>query len=124
MDRLMGLIEEGNPNKILSEEDLFPRFNRLVKYNLVVLKDEKVFLTKKGIRARNEGIDLFIKKEKLARIQDQYLKSEKFKKNNNKLFSKQLKTPKLIQWCILMFLIALASGSNLYHLKIRDYFKK
>ena len=123
MDRLMDLIEEGDPKKILSEEDLFPRFNRLVKYNLVVLKNEKVFLTKKGIKARNEGIDLFIKKEKLARIQDQYLESEKFKKNN-KLFSKKLKTPKFIQWCILMFLIALASGSNLYHLKIRDYFKK
>ncbi len=123
MDRLIDLIEEGDPNKILSEEDLFPRFNELVKYGLVVLKDEKVFLTKKGIRAKKEGVDLFIQKEKFAQIQDQFVRDEQFNKKN-KRFSKKVKTPKLIKWGILMIYLALAFGTKLYHLKIRDTFKK
>lgn len=122
MDRLIDLIEEGDPNKILSEEDLFPRFNELVKYGLVVLKDEKVFLTKKGIQAKKEGVDLFINKEKFARIKYQYLQNETFKKENK--FFKKFKTTKLIQWGILLILLVLAFGNTLYNSKIKNTSKK
>ncbi|MFO8147242.1 MAG: hypothetical protein ACQEWG_10370 [Bacteroidota bacterium] len=123
MDRLIDLIEEGDPSKILSEEDLFTRFNELVRYGLVVLEDEKVFLTKKGIQAKKEGVELFIKREKFAHIQDEYLRNETFNKEK-KGFFKKLKSPKLIQWGILMILLALAFGNKLFELKIRNTFKK
>ncbi|MFO7719476.1 MAG: hypothetical protein R6W85_03445 [Gillisia sp.] len=123
MEKLIDLIEEGDPSKILSEEDLFPKFNELVKYGLVVLKDEKVFLTKKGIQAKKEGVDLFIKKEKFALIQAQYLQNAKFNKEK-KGFFKKLKRPKLIQWGILMVLLALAFGNKMFDLKIRYTFKR
>ena len=101
MDRLIDLIEEGDPNKILSEEDLFPRFNELVKYGLVVLKDEKVFLTKKVIRAKKEGLDLSIQKEKFDQIQDQFVLDQKFNNKNNKI-SKKVNTLNLIKRGIIM----------------------
>lgn len=123
MHRLIDLIEEGDPNKILSEEDLFPKFNELVKYNLVVLKDEKVFLTKKGIQAKNEGVDLFIQKEKLAQIQNQYLQNETLNKNGQGFF-KKINDPKIKKWGIIMISLLLAFGTKLYHLKIKNTFKK
>lgn len=119
MDKLIALIEEGDPRKILSEEDLYPKFNKLVKHGLVVLKDEKVFLTKKGIQAKKEGVDLFLKKEKFARIQDQYLQNEITNKKD-KGFFKKLKRPKLIQWAIFILLFLLALGPKMYLSKIKN----
>lgn len=123
MEKLLDLIEEGDPDKILSEEELFPKFNQLVKYNLVVLKEDKVFLTEKGIQAKKEGVDSFIKKEKFASIQHQYLQQEDLNKKNKQFF-KKIKTPKLIHLGYLMILLALALGNKLFHSKIRDKFKR
>ncbi|CAM4293700.1 hypothetical protein [Gillisia limnaea] len=123
MDKLIDLIEKGDADKILSEEDLFPKFNRLVKYGLVVLKDEKVFLTEKGIQGKKEGVEAFIKKEELARIQNQHLQQENSNKKGKRFF-KRISPPKLIHWGYLMILLALALGNKLYQLKIRGKFKK
>ena len=123
MNKLLDLIEEGDPDKILSEEELFPKFNQLVKYGLVVLKDDKVFLTEKGIQAKNEGVDSFIQKEKFAIIQHQYMQQEDLNKKNNQFF-KKIKPPKLIHWVYLMILLALTLGNTLFLSKIRDKFKR
>lgn len=123
MDKLLDLIEEGDPDKILSEEELFPKFNQLVKYGLVVLKDDKVFLTEKGIQAKNEGVDSFIKKEKLAIIQHQYMQQEDLNKKNKGFFRK-IKAPKLIHGVYIMILLALTFGNKLFHSKIRNKFKR
>ena len=73
MDRLLKLIEEGDPAVILSEERLIPRFNELMKYDLVELKDERVFLTEKGKEAKREGVEKIIKREKNAQLQNSLL---------------------------------------------------
>ncbi|UJH92463.1 hypothetical protein LZ575_08185 [Antarcticibacterium sp. 1MA-6-2] len=73
MDRLLKLIEEGEADVILSEEKLIPRFNELMKHDLVTLKDEKVFLTEKGKKAKVEGVDKIINREKELQVQNSHI---------------------------------------------------
>lgn len=67
MERLITLIDEGDPEVILAEDALVPKFNELLKYDLVVIKDDRVFLTEKGKLAKSYGIDYIIGQEKLPK---------------------------------------------------------
>ena len=67
MERLIKLIDEGNPEVILAEEALVPKFNELLKYDLVVIKDDRVFLTEKGQTAKLHGFEYIIEQEKLTK---------------------------------------------------------
>ena len=80
MDRLLKLIDEGDPDVILSEEKLIPRFNELMKYDLVTLKDDKVYLTHKGREAKREGVDKFIKRQKQLHLQNTLVPNPGIKK--------------------------------------------
>lgn len=64
MERLIKLIDEGDPEVILAEDSLVPKFNELLKYDLVVIKDDRVFLTEKGQTAKTHGFDYIIDQEK------------------------------------------------------------
>jgi len=64
LERLIKLIDEGDPEVILAEESLVPKFNELLKYDLVVIKDDRVFLTEKGRLAKIHGIEHIIEQEK------------------------------------------------------------
>jgi len=67
LERLINLIDEGDPEVILAEDALVPKFNELLKYDLVVIKDDRVFLTEKGKTAKIHGIDYIIAQEKLPK---------------------------------------------------------
>lgn len=73
MDKLLILIEEGDSGKILSEENFYPRFNELLKYGLVEIKEDKIYLTAQGIEAKKNGVDFAIRKA----IRQQYLDDQK-----------------------------------------------
>lgn len=67
MERLIKLIDEGDPEVILAEDALVPKFNELLKYDLVVIKDDRVFLTEKGKTAKIHGFDYILEQEKLLK---------------------------------------------------------
>lgn len=67
MERLIKLIDEGDPEVILAEDALVPKFNELLKYELVVIIDDRVFLTEKGKLAKSHGFDYIIEQEKLPK---------------------------------------------------------
>jgi hypothetical protein len=47
-ENLLKLIATGNPVSILQEPDLIPKFNELLKQELIEVREDKVVLTKKG----------------------------------------------------------------------------
>jgi len=67
LERLIKLIDEGDPEVILAEDALVPKFNELLKYDLVVIKDDRVFLTEKGQTAKIHGFDYILEQEKLIK---------------------------------------------------------
>jgi len=67
LERLIKLIDEGDPEVILAEDSLVPKFNELLKYDLVVIKDDRVFLTEKGQLAKLHGFEYVMKQEKLTK---------------------------------------------------------
>lgn len=56
IDKLLKLIEDGDADIILSEENMQGSLNELVKHELVLIKEDKIFLTELGQRARTEGV--------------------------------------------------------------------
>ncbi len=66
MNRLLELIDEGDADAILSEDELISRFNELLKYELIAVEYEKVYLTEKGKEAKNKGVEAIINQEKHA----------------------------------------------------------
>lgn len=71
LDRLLQLVEEDNPDTILAEEKLVATFNELLKYGLIELQDEKIYLTPKGKLAKNEGVENFINNLKQIQAQNE-----------------------------------------------------
>lgn len=67
MERLINLIDEGNPEIILAEDSLVPKFNELLKYDLVVIKDDRVYLTEKGKLAKTHGFEYVMKQGKVPK---------------------------------------------------------
>lgn len=65
MERLIKLIDEGDPEVILAEDALIPQFNELLKYDLIVIKDDRLFLTDKGQLAKIHGFEYVLEQEKL-----------------------------------------------------------
>lgn len=53
-EELLAMIEEKNTD-ILAEEDLTPKFNHLLKHQLIDVQNGKVVLTERGKKARLEG---------------------------------------------------------------------
>lgn len=58
-DELLNLIESEEVYTILSEENM-SGFNDLVKYELICIKDDKVFLTELGKEAQRCGVKNFL----------------------------------------------------------------
>lgn len=54
-DKLLQLIDEGDPSSILSEEYL-KGFNELMKYELITFENDKVSLTNLGREAQKVGV--------------------------------------------------------------------
>lgn len=55
-DELLNLIESDEVFTILSEENI-PGFNKLVKYELISIKDDTVYLTDLGKEAQIHGVE-------------------------------------------------------------------
>lgn len=72
LDKLLQLVDEGNPDAILAEENLVSTFNELMKYGLVATEDDKVFLTAKGKLAKEEGVENYLDKLKLELVQEEF----------------------------------------------------
>lgn len=56
VEKIISLIEMGDPVPILAEESFIEVFNELLKYELIDLKDDKIVLTPKGEEARKIGL--------------------------------------------------------------------
>lgn len=69
LDKLLQLVDEGDPNTILDEENLTATFNELVKYGLITIEDEQVYLTAEGKLAKEEGVQNFIEKLQQEQVQ-------------------------------------------------------
>lgn len=67
LERLIKLIDEGDAEVILAEDALVPKFNELLKYDLVVVKDDRVFLTEKGRLAKTHGFEYILAQERLPK---------------------------------------------------------
>lgn len=59
-ERIIRLIEQGDPIPILAEASLVDTLNELLKYQLVDIIENKVVLTSKGEEARILGLDKVI----------------------------------------------------------------
>lgn len=67
-DKLLKLIEEGDADTILSEENMQNSFSELVKYELIVIKNDKIFLTELGTVARIVGVQKVVNELKEKKI--------------------------------------------------------
>ncbi len=72
LDRLLQLVDEGNPDTILAEENLVSTFNDLLKYGLIAIEDERVYLTAEGKMAKEEGVEHFIDKLKQEQVTEEF----------------------------------------------------
>lgn len=122
MERLLNLIEKGDPGEILSEENLYPKFNELLKYGFVVIKDDKVFLTAKGELAKFEGVEQAIRKEK----RKQYLDSQKIEEEKRNWYRKLVDDPKRKRYIISFLLLFLSLIPILitFQSRLRERFRK
>lgn len=67
-DKLLKLIDEGDANSILSEENMQKSFSKLLKYELIIVKDDKILLTDLGVMARLIGVQKVINEQKEKKI--------------------------------------------------------
>ncbi len=124
MERLLKIIEKGDPGEILSEENLYPKFNELLKYGFVEIKDEKVFLTPKGKLAKLEGVEQAVRREK----RQQFLDSQKIEIEEDKRswFTKLVDEPNRKRYIVSFLLLFLTIIPILlsYKSQIREKFRK
>lgn len=78
-DQLLKIIEEGNPEDILLEEYVHV-FNELIKYELITIRDGKICLTERGIRAKVEGVGASIEEYKILYLSKNVIRKS-FQKN-------------------------------------------
>lgn len=64
-DKLLKLIEEGDPATILSEENISKGFNELMSHGLIVLEEGKIHLTELGKEAKIIGVKAVLLQEQL-----------------------------------------------------------
>lgn len=64
-DKLLKLIEEGDPATILSEENISKGFNELMNHGLIVLEEGKIHLTALGEEAKRDGVKAVLLREQL-----------------------------------------------------------
>ncbi len=62
-EKLLKLIEEGNPEDILLEENLRV-FNELINYELITINNGNLCLTDRGIKAKTLGVRASIEEYK------------------------------------------------------------
>ncbi|WP_029034080.1 hypothetical protein [Salinimicrobium terrae] len=55
--KIIELIEKGDPLPILAEESLAENFNELLKYQLIDIIDDRVVLTQRGLAAKDLSFD-------------------------------------------------------------------
>lgn len=58
--KIIELIDDGDPLPILAEDSLVENFNEFLKYELIDIVDDKVILTPRGKEAKILGIDKVI----------------------------------------------------------------
>lgn len=63
-EKIIKLIEKGDPIPILAEAGVVDCFNELLRYELIDIVNEKVILTQKGEQARITGLDQFLQELK------------------------------------------------------------
>lgn len=63
-DKLLDLIEQGDPTVILSPEHTFS-LNELFKHELISINHEKLELTEKGRKAKELGVRSFLEQEEI-----------------------------------------------------------
>lgn len=56
-EKLITLIDKGDPVPILAEDSLVESFNELLKYGLIDIVNDRVILTAKGIEAKHKGLN-------------------------------------------------------------------
>lgn len=59
-ERIIRLIEEGDPIPLLADTGVVDCFNELLRYELIDIVNEKVILTQKGEQAKTVGLDQFL----------------------------------------------------------------
>lgn len=64
-DKLLQLIEEGDPTTILSEENISKGFNELLNHGFIVLEEGKILITELGKEAKKYGVKTVILREQL-----------------------------------------------------------
>lgn len=92
-DELLQIIEGGDPARILSEDDLVQRLNFLLKYQLVTITEDRIYLTEKGREARIKGINSIIGAEDLNKELSEFPENKKNSKEKNvwELFFRRFK---------------------------------
>lgn len=83
MVRILKFIDAGDQDVILDEKERIKQLEILVKYDMISLKDKKLFLTKKGGIAKITGMDVFLEEfplnkgteSKYCSKMDHYLKN-------------------------------------------------
>lgn len=83
-DELLQLIENGDAETILSEDDLVERLNFLLKWELITITEDEIHLTQKGKEARIEGVSSLIEEEN---FNEQLLEFSKKKNKKKKLLN-------------------------------------
>lgn len=66
-DKLLQLIEEGDPATILSEENISKAFNELMNHGLIFLEEGKIHLTELGKEAKKDGVKAVLLKEQFKK---------------------------------------------------------
>ncbi|NJW53044.1 hypothetical protein [Salinimicrobium oceani] len=55
LEKILNLIEQGDPIPILADESLTENFNFLLQHDLIEILDARIILTQKGKIARDKG---------------------------------------------------------------------
>lgn len=58
--KLLKLVQDSDTTKILTDENLKKSLNDLMKYELIDIKNEKIYITERGKRAQREGLNAVI----------------------------------------------------------------
>lgn len=64
-EKIIGLIQKGDPIPILAEDSLVEIFNELLKFNLIDIIEDRVVLTSKGEEAKNIGLEKVVNELKI-----------------------------------------------------------
>lgn len=88
IEKIIELIDKGDPVPILAEDSLVEKLNELLRHDLIDIVNDKIILTPKGQEARNGGLDRVVA----------YLQNEEELKEFS--LETQKKESKVYKWCL------------------------